>query len=151
MRRSIARRGGPAKYARCRRVQDAKAGEFAHVLRDNGISQTPGGAHQASLRRRDAFLEVVRTFVQADDSAGLDAYLAPIDELRYAGITLELIPGAMQSIESRISTMQVSRTAWFESRDVEHARRALRDTRRALVAACEFIRILFTTHPEIRS
>jgi hypothetical protein len=122
---------------------------LAHRLRDLGYSTTPGGAHAKLLRLRLELQRVVSVAVTDGYELELDQYLSEIDELRIAGLHLQLETDGMLTIERADAEDNHPRVRWFLEPSLANARVAKHATKRAVLALFEFLRGLRTAHPDL--
>lgn len=145
----IGRQRAAVQYAAPRAVRDPRIGPAAHLVHRAGLSDTPGGAHQLMLRRRQDLLEVVRVLAREHAYPAIDLLLAPLDEVREAGLQVALDAVRLATIERRDAEDNCSRSAFLQDPTPENARRAIADARRLIIAAHEFIRGVRTRCPEL--
>lgn len=143
---------GARQYGAAATVPEAddRMGRWQHRLADLGYSTTPGGAHAKLNRLREELLRVVSSAIAEGYDRELDRWLSPVDELRAAGIEVTLHPDALIAISQADAADDGPRVQYALIPSVDHAREALRSTRRAMRAGMEFARGLLTAHPEIR-
>jgi hypothetical protein len=148
-RQTIAPAPAPRECATAERARDPKIGPLAHRLRDLGYSTTPGGAHAKLLRLRHELQQVASVAVTDGFESELDIYLFDVDEMRVAGLQLQLETDGMLTIERADAEDNHPRVRWFLDPTLEHARQARHATKRSVRAAFEFLRGLRTAHPEL--
>jgi hypothetical protein len=151
MRTSLGQKPDAVQCAPPPRARDPKVGPLAHRLRDLGYSTTPGGAHAKLLRLRLELRQVVAVAVTDGYDLEFDQYMLEVDELRTAGLHLELGTDGMLTIERADAEDNHPRVRYYLEPTLDNARAAKYSAKRAVVALFEFLRGLRTAHPDLTS